>query len=90
MKSRLFLLLALLSLLGPAGSAWADGRWRDMPPEERRQMREQMREHWQREHEIRRDEAPPRWRDMPVEDRRRLRDEMREHRDYRENRRRRD
>jgi hypothetical protein len=82
--------LLLLSLLGSVGGAWAQASWRDLPPEERRQMRQQMREHWRQEHdlqreemrrdEFRREEPPPRWRDLPIEDRRRLRDEMREQR----------
>lgn len=75
----------LLGLLGPAGGAWAQqGNWRDLPPDERRQMRQQMREHWQQEREVRRDEPPPRWRDIPQEDRRRLRDDMREQRGLQE------
>ncbi len=72
--------LLLLSLLGSVGGVWAQTSWRDLPPEERRQMRQQMREHWQQEREIRRDEPPLRWRDIPMEDRRRLRDDMREQR----------
>ncbi|MBV2193000.1 MAG: hypothetical protein KUL81_06650 [Azonexus sp.] len=76
--------LLLLGLLGSVGGAWAQPHWRDLPPEERRHMRQQMREHWQHERqherELRREEAPPRWRDLPMEDRRRLRDEMREQR----------
>lgn len=73
--------LLLLSLLGLAGGAWAQANWRDLPPDERRQMRQQMREHWQQDREIRREEPPPpRWRDIPQEDRRRLRDDMREQR----------
>ncbi len=82
--------LLLLSLLGSLGGAWAQTAWRDLPPDERRQMRQQMREHWLQEREFRReelrrddfrrDEPPPRWRDLPIEDRRRLRDEMREQR----------
>jgi len=81
MKRRLALSLLLLSLLGSVSNVWAQGYWRDLPPDERRQMRQQMREHWQQEREIRREEgAPPRWRDVPPEDRRRLRDEMREQR----------
>ena len=81
MKRLLACSTILLSLLGPAGGAWAqEGYWRDLPPDERRQMRQQMREHWQQEREIRRDEPPPRWRDIPPEDRRRLRDDMREQR----------
>ncbi len=90
MKPRLILAFLLLSLFGSAGSVWAEGRWRELPPEERRHMRQQMRDHWQCEREFRREEAPPRWRDVPKEERRRLRDEMREHRDYREGYRRRD
>ena len=82
MKPCLVLSLLLLSLLGSAGSVWAQGGWRDLPPDERRQMRQQMREHWQQEREIRRDEGAPRWRDVPQEDRRRLRDEMREQRGW--------
>ena len=88
MKSRAKFLLLCLGLMGPLVGTWAQvpapGRWRELPPEERRQMRQQMREHWQHERqherELRREEAPPRWRDLPMEDRRRLRDEMREQR----------
>jgi hypothetical protein len=91
MKRRLALSLLLLSLLGSAGGVWAQqgGYWRDLPPDERRQMRQQMREHWQQEREFRHEENSPRWRDVPQEDRQRLRDEMREQRnrpDLRENR----
>lgn len=71
-------LLLLLSLLGSAGSTWAQASWRDLPPEQRREMRQQMRQHWQQEHNVRRDEGERRWRDVPPEDRRRLRDEMRQ------------
>jgi len=81
MKRRLLLsLLLLLSLAGSAGSVWAQARWRDLPPDERRQMRQQMREHWQQEREIRRDDGPRRWNEVPPEDRRRMREEMREQR----------
>lgn len=81
MKRRLLLsLLLLLSLSGSVGSAWAQARWRDLPPDERRQMRQQMREHWQQEREIRRDDGPRRWNEVPPEDRRRMREEMREQR----------
>ncbi len=85
MKRPLALCLLLLSLLGSAGGVWAQGYWRDLPPEDRRQLRQQMREHWQQEREIRRDEAP-RWRDVPQEDRRRLRDDMREQRAWQDQR----
>lgn len=87
MKRRLALSLLLLSLLGSVGKVWAQTHWRDLPPDERRQMRQQMREHWQQDRELRREEgAPPRWRDVPPEDRRRLRDEMREQRGWQEQR----
>ncbi|MBS1142742.1 MAG: hypothetical protein H6R14_148 [Proteobacteria bacterium] len=87
MKRRLALSLLLLSLLGPVGGVWAQGYWRDLPPDERRQMRQQMREHWQQERELRREDGvAPRWRDLPVEDRRRLRDDMREQRAWQEQR----
>lgn len=84
MKRLFALSLLLLSLLGSVGGAWAQGYWRDLPPEERRQMRQQMREHWQQEREFRREDGAPRWRDVPQEDRRRLRDEMREQRAWQE------
>ncbi|MBP5987181.1 MAG: hypothetical protein KA538_08335 [Azonexus sp.] len=86
MKRRLAIVLLFLSLLGSAGGAWAQAYWRDLPPDERRQLRQQMREHWQQEREIRRDEGAPRWRDVPQEDRRRLRDEMREQRGWEDRR----
>lgn len=73
----------ILLLLSGADAGWAQGRWRDMPPEDRRQMREQMREHWQ-QRDYRPPEEAPRWRDLPAEDRRRLRDEMREQPGWRE------
>lgn len=82
MKRRLFPLLLLFGLLGPAGDLLAQGRWRDVPPEERRQMRQEMREHWQQGGSFRQDIPPPRWRDMPPEDRRRMREEMREQREW--------
>jgi len=82
MKSRtLFSTLLLLGLLGPVGGVWAEGQWRDLPPEERRQMRQQMREHWQQDREFRREEGGPRrWQDVPPDERRRMREEMREQR----------
>jgi hypothetical protein len=78
MKRPLLRLILLLSLLLPAAGGWAQGFWRDLPPDERRQMRQQMREQWQQDGGVRREEGMPRWRDLPPEDRRRLRDEMRE------------
>src|SRR3990172_9554304 len=64
MKRRLVLSLLFLSLLGSAGGVWAQAQWRDLPPDERRQMRQQMRDHWQQQREIRREEGAPRWRDV--------------------------
>lgn len=86
MKRRILLpALLLLSLLGPVASVWAQGQWRDLPPEERRQMRQQMRDHWQQDREFRRDEGGARrWQDVPPEDRRRMREEMREQRTVQE------
>lgn len=49
MKTYLRLPLIWLCLLSMAGSALAQPAWRDLPPEERRQLRQQMREHWARE-----------------------------------------
>lgn len=83
MNRRLLLsLLLLLGLSGLLGSAWGQARWRDLPPEDRRQMRQQMREHWQQEREIRREEAVRRWHEVPPEERRRLREEIREQRTW--------
>ena len=86
MKRRLALSLLLLGLFASAAGVSAQGSWRDLPPDERRQMRQQMREHWQQERELRRDEGAPRWRDVPPEDRRRLRDDMREQRGWQDQR----
>ena len=86
MKRLVALSLLLLSLLGSANGVWAQGYWRDLPPEDRRQLRQQMREHWQQEREIRRDDGASRWRDVPQEDRRRLRDDIREQRAWQDQR----
>ena len=75
-------LILLLCLFGAAGNSWAQASWRDLPPDERRQMRQQMREHWQQDRDVRRDEGGRRWQDVPPEDRRRLREEMREQRGW--------
>lgn len=82
MKRRLVVPLLLLALWGSAAPGWAQGYWRDLPPEERRQMRQQMREHWQQDRELRREERRQRWQDVPPDDRRRMREEMREQRDW--------
>jgi len=82
MKSRLVVPFLLLSLLGSTVGAWAQqGRPRDLGPDDRRQMRQQMRDHWQQERELlRRDEAPRRWQEVPPEDRRQIREDLREQR----------
>lgn len=88
MKRRFVLHLAvLLSLLGPLGGTWAQGRWHDLPPDERRQLRQQMREHWQqmppedrqrfRQERQERIERRDAFQQMAPEDRSRLRDELR-------------
>ena len=88
MKRRAESLLLCLGLIGSLGTAWAQvpesapGRWRELPPEERRQMRQQMREHWQQEGG-QRPEGQQRWRELPPEDRRQMREEMREVREQR-------
>ena len=86
MKRRILLAtLLLLGLLGPLGGVRAEGQWRDLPPEERRQMRQQMRDHWQQDREFRRDEGGARrWQDVPPDDRRRMREDMREQRAWQE------
>lgn len=72
----------LLGLLGSAGSAFAQGRWRDVPPAERQELRRQMREHWQQDAQYRQQGDAPRWRDLQPDDRQRLRQEMREQRGW--------
>lgn len=55
-----------------------------LPPEQRQQMRQQMREHWQQmppeQRETRRQEFRERWQQVPSDERQRMREEMREHR----------
>lgn len=82
MKRYILPFMLLAGQLGLAGDLLAQGRWRDVPPAERQQMRQQMREHWQREGSFRQDNPQPRWRDVPPEDRRRLREEMRDQREW--------
>lgn len=83
MKRRIFPVMLLLLSLSGVGAAHAQAQWRELPPEDRRQMRQQMRDHWQQEREMRRDEPPiRRWQEVPNEDRRRLRDDLREHRHW--------
>ena len=85
------LLLILLAALAPATRAEPPhgGReplrqWQQIPPEERREIRQQLREHWSERPHQRAEEAGERrgdgFRRMPREDRMRLRDELREQR----------
>ncbi len=86
MKKRLLVSLLLLQLAAIGGALAHGGGWRDLPPEERRQMRQQMREQWQQDRELRRDdgyEGRHRWREVPPEDRRRMREEMRDQHGWR-------
>lgn len=57
-----------------------------MPQDERRMIRQEMRDHWRqdREQQAYREyqERQYRWRDVPVEDRRRIREEIREQREW--------
>ncbi len=84
MNSLQWRFLVLLSAL-PLASAWAQG-WRNVPPEERAQMRQEMRQQWRQESPEQgmpaRFEAPDNrraWRDLPAEERQRLRQDVREH-----------
>lgn len=65
-----------------AGSSLLLAQWSGLPPEQRQQMRQQMREHWQQmppeQREERRQEIRERWQQVPSEERQRIREEMRE------------
>ena len=78
-KRYIIRVLALAAGLGAAMAAVADER--ALPFEERQQIRQQMREHWQHMPPPRRgaapDEARERWRSMPPEERQRLREDLR-------------
>lgn len=79
MKSRVLVPLLVVVLLGVAPGSHARDGWRELGPDERREMRREMREHWHQERR-QRDEGDRRWRSMEPDERQRLRDEMREHR----------
>lgn len=85
-------LLLIVLLLLPGSQAMADGRWRDLPPDDRREMRQQMRDYWQQDRRRDYDSAAPQpgWRDISQEERRRMRDDMRDQRDRRDRRRKHD
>ncbi|MGE5493171.1 MAG: DUF3106 domain-containing protein [Actinomycetota bacterium] len=57
-------------------------QWNTLPPEQRQQMRQQMREHWQQMPPEQRQERRERWQQMPSEERQRIREEMRERGGY--------
>ncbi len=71
-------------MLLPAAGVLAEG-WHDLPPDERREMRRQMREQWVRERYGNERPLPPPpghadrpdWRSLPPDERQRLKDEMR-------------
>ena len=74
--------IAYLLLVLSAFSAGAGAVHAQIPPDQRRQMRQEMREQWrqtpQEDRQRMRDEPRERWQ-MPQEDRQRMRDEMRGH-----------
>lgn len=70
----------LLVLLASGGDVRAEGGWRNMPADDRRQMRQDMRDHWQQERHYRQEEGDRRWGSVPPEDRRRMREEIRDQR----------
>ena len=79
-RRMLHLLFALAASIGFAGAVHAQ-----LPPDQRRQMRQEMREQWQQlppeDRQRLREERRERWQQMPQEDRQRMRDEMRGRRD---------
>lgn len=79
MKSRLILPFVLIGLLGMSPGGFARDGERDPRVDDRRELRQQMREHWQQERRLRND-GDRRWRSMEPDERQRLRDDMREHR----------
>lgn len=79
-------LLLVAAMLAWGGLAHADpGRPGRLSPEERQQMRQQMREHWQQmppeQRDYRRQELRDRWQQMPPDERQRWRDERRRRHD---------
>lgn len=86
--------LALIGVNGPAGAELARegfpqlAQWGQLPPDQRREIRQQMREHWQQMPQEERQERRERFREerrerheafrqMPQEDRSRMREELR-------------
>lgn len=87
MKPRLTVFLLISGLLLSAVGVQARDDWRDIPPDERQELRQQMREQWQRQSFQPPRQQPealvPAWREFPAEERQRLRDELREQHDRR-------
>jgi hypothetical protein len=83
------LLLALLAVpaaAAPDGSErWAGPRLAQLAPDDRRQLRQEMREQWRQpppgDRRGMREAHRQQWQEMPREDRQRLREEMRSRRD---------
>lgn len=75
--------IARLLLVSSAFWAGAGAVHAQIPPDQRRQMRQEMREQWrqmpQGDHQRFRDDRRGQWRQMPQDDRQRMRDEMRGH-----------
>lgn len=88
MRHQNFLLSAALALAVLAATAGespeAGNRWQRMSPEEREQMRQQVREHWERmppeEREARKARMRERLSQMSPEERERMREQLRRHR----------
>lgn len=69
--------------LGPAAKPFP-GQWASLSPEERQQMRSQIRDHWRNmpaeERQKKRDEMHERWQQMSPEERQQIRETIRERR----------
>lgn len=81
MRQRIVRALALAAgLWAIAGAIPIEAR-EQVPFEQRQQMRQQMREHWQQmppdQRDFRRQDSRERWQQMPSDERQRLREEMR-------------
>ena len=81
MKMSVWRRMACLLLVLSAFSAVSGAVHAQMPPDQRRQMRQEMREQWrqmpQDDRQRFREDRRGQWRQMPQDDRQRMRDEMR-------------
>lgn len=77
-------LLPLAANAEPSADGMPGGRWQSLTPEQRQQMRSQIKEHWEQmspeERQRKRDEMRERWERLPPEERQQLRERIREHR----------